>query len=74
MRTFWQNIIGYSKNEIIVEDGFIYVSQLSKKGNIVQNSYKIINLLKIFADPKQNTLRLVFKDDNNMIKRINRDY
>jgi hypothetical protein len=45
-----------------------------KNGNIVQISFKLNNLIKIFVDSEDKIIRLVFRDEGKQNKRINKDY
>jgi hypothetical protein len=62
-KKLWESIVGYSKREIMVQDGHIYI--LERKGNalFVESLVPLSQLFKLFVDPEDETLRLVLRGE-----------
>jgi hypothetical protein len=41
LKVLWEKVIGYSKRELIVDDGHIYITEPSKSGNICRGLYAL---------------------------------
>lgn len=51
MKSLWESLVGYTKREICIEEGYIYVFEKIKEGFMTHAAYKISDLFKLFVDP-----------------------
>ena len=60
-KSIWESVVGYVKREVCVEEGYIYIFENTKQGYMTHGAYQLANLFKIFVDPEDSKVRLVFR-------------
>ena len=71
IRQIWENVVGYTKKEILIEDGFLYTFVKNRNCLVRQGAYDLSKLLKICIDLEEKKMRLVFRDES---KRVQKNY
>lgn len=67
LRKLWEAIVGYSKREMLVQDGHIFLLEKRGNGQVVQNAIPLWELFKLFVDPEDEKIRLVLNSENRLI-------
>ena len=60
LKMIWESMVGYTKRELLIEDGFLYLFERMKNGLFSHGIEKITDLLKVFKD-EENMIRFVFR-------------
>lgn len=71
MKSIWESLVGYSKREILIEEGYIYVFEKTKDGYLTHSAFKLTDLFKIFVDFEESKIRLVFQVDREHLQNKN---
>ena len=61
MKSLWESIIGYVKRHLVISNNYIYLLRKVGDGYMIQSSWKMDELFKIFIDPEDEKLRLIFR-------------
>ena len=67
----WESVVGYTKKDILIEGGFLYVFCRNKDHLSCHGSYELSKLLKVFVDTEKGSIRLVF---NIQAARVTKNY
>ena len=66
-KRLWETVVGYVKRQITFAEGYFYIFQRRNDGLYVCNSWKLVNLFKIFIDDEESKIRFVFTDDEKIV-------
>lgn len=64
-KSIWESFVGYVKREMCIEEGYIYIFENTKSGYMTHGAYRISHLFKVFVDPEESKIRLVFRSGGN---------
>ena len=60
-KKFWESLVGYSKREVAITEGYMYILESRKDGLFLHQVLNLTKLFKIFIDPEEDKIRLVFE-------------
>jgi hypothetical protein len=60
LKSLWESVVGYTKRDMCMEDGYIYIFSRVKEGFFVNSVLRMDKLFKIFVDGEESKIRLVF--------------